>query len=55
MRCTGRIRKERYLLFRAYYCAACINTIENDPDYDFIFKSHDLISDPLQGLKQIEN
>ena len=55
MRCTGRIKNERYLLFRAYYCGACMNTIENDPDYDFIFKTYDLISDPLQGLRQIEN
>jgi len=54
-RCTARIKKERYLLFMAFYCEACMNTLENDPQYSYIFKNNRLISDPLQGLKQIEN
>jgi len=54
-RCTARIKSERYLLFLAYYCDSCMNTMENDPDYKFILGNNRFIPDPLNELRQIEN
>jgi len=55
VRCTHKIVKEEtYLLFKAVYCRACMNTIDNDPDYAHIFKNNNVFA-CLQDMKQIEN
>jgi len=59
-RCTTPITKEeKYLLFKAVYCRACMDTIENDPDYGFIFKRSDIfvtrVAKAFWKLENIEN
>jgi len=56
-RCTGQLNNEKYLLFGLYYCRACQNTIENDPDYAFIFiRLNKLgIKAALRNLRDIES
>jgi len=37
VRCTREVdNEESYLLNREKYCRACMNTIKNDPDYQWI-------------------
>jgi len=49
-RCTHEVTiEEKYLMFKAFYCRACMNTIENDPDYQFIFDRMDIY--PVKRLK----
>jgi len=34
VRCSRIVKdEEKYILFLDYYCRACMNTIEHDPDY----------------------
>jgi len=48
-RCTRIVKgEESYVLFDYFYCRACMNTIENDPDYYPIMKV-------LRNIEQIEN
>jgi len=59
-RCTHEIlNEEKYLLFKAVYCRACMDTIENDPDYGFIFKRSDIFvtreAKTFWKLNNIEN
>jgi len=55
VRCTCMITSEEcYLLFRAIYCRACMNTIENDPEYAHIFSNKNVFA-ALEDIKQIEN
>jgi len=59
-RCTHEITKEeKYLMFKAIYCRACMNTIENDSDYKFIFDRSDIFVtktvNEFWKLKNIEN
>jgi len=50
-RCTTPIAKEeKYLLFKAIYCRACMDTIENDPNYAFIMKRSDIFVTKNSGL-----
>jgi len=54
-RCTGKMA-EKYLLFEMFFCRACMNTIENDPDYAFIMKRNNIaVFQCLKKLRQIEN
>jgi len=57
-RCTHHMEnEEKYMLFEAYYCRACVNTIEIDPDFAFIFKRHQILAmkEALWKLRNIEN
>jgi len=59
-RCTHEITiEEKYLLFKQIFCRACMNTIENDPDYAFIMKRNDIFvtrnAKSFWKLENIEN
>jgi len=41
--------EEARLLNKDLYCRACMNTIENDPDYQWI------LTKPMWRLREIEN
>jgi len=45
-RCTAEITGAVYWFLGNYYCAACENSITNDPDYRFVLKN--------LGLRNIE-
>jgi len=55
-RCTTEMR-EKYLIFGMYFCRACTNTMENDPDYAFIMiRLNKLgVKEALAKLRNIEN
>lgn len=37
IRCTRKVEnEEKYYLYEKFYCRACMNTIENDDDYQWI-------------------
>lgn len=57
VRCTHEIiKEEKYLLFKAIYCRACMDTIENDRDYAFIFKRNNIfVSKQLGNFWKLEN
>jgi len=56
-RCTTPIiKEEKYLLFKGIYCRACMDTIENDPDYEFIFKRSDIfVSKSINEFWKLKN
>jgi len=56
-RCTGQLKSEKYLLFGMFYCRACQNTMENDPDYAYIFIRLNKLGmkQALRSLRNIEN
>jgi len=45
-RCTALISGVKYLFLDNYYCAACQDTITNDPDYRYVLQN--------LGLRNIE-
>jgi len=60
VRCTRFVNnEEKYLLFKGIYCRACMDWIESDPDYAFIFKRNNIVPmrdlDKFWQLKNIEN
>jgi len=51
IRCTVDMNgEEKYFLLGAYYCEACIDTIQNDPSWPIHMKQ----LEALASLKQIE-
>jgi len=56
-RCTARLTVEKYLIFGLYYCRACQNTMEHDPDYAYIFIRLNKLgmAEALRKLRNIEN
>jgi len=56
-RCTTEFRTEKHLLFGLYFCRACYDTIENDPDYAYIMiRLNTLaVNEALRKLPNIEN
>jgi len=56
-RCTTELKEEKYLIFGLFYCRACENTMQNDPDYAYIFiRLNKLaVKEALRKLRNIEN
>jgi len=52
VRCTREVKNEEaHLIYYEKYCRACKNTIENDPDYQWIFSRAFIMG----RLENIEN
>jgi len=52
VRCTREVKnEERYIFVNSDYCRACINTIENNGEFETILNTNSV----LMRLDQIEN
>jgi len=47
--------EEKYLIFNRFYCRACMNTIENDYEYQkLLHRQYQIDKILLENLRQIE-